>query len=144
MGLVVKIQDLTPHPARNLTSVLGLQFENLVHNNLAFILARLNIETRDVAFAGPYIQTQTTRRKGCQVDLLIHVRNRVYVCECKLHAGEIGRSVIEEVDTRIARLPKAKGVSFHPVLIHANTVADSVMEEGYFDAIINLGDGVFA
>lgn len=131
-------------PPKNLASLLGLQFENLVYNNIAFILTRLNIEMKDVFFAGPYVQTSTTRRQGCQVDLLIHAKNRVYVCECKLYSGEIGKAITSEVAAKISRIPKIKGISFHPVLIHGNIVADSVMEEDYFDEIIDLGDGLFA
>ena len=134
-------QNATP---LNLPSLLGLQFENLAFNNITFIIDRLNIKVRDVTFAGPYVQTATTRRQGCQVDLLIHARNRVYVCECKLLSGEVAHSVINDVDEKIARLPKSRGVSFHPVLIHANTVSESIQEEDYFDEIIDLGEGLFS
>ncbi|MGI9278882.1 MAG: hypothetical protein ACR2PX_04525 [Endozoicomonas sp.] len=129
---------------KHLSSLLGLQFENLAYNNIAFILDRLHIKVRDVTFAGPYVQTATARRQGCQVDLLIHVRNRVYVCVCKLHSGEVAHSVINDVNDKIARLPKVRGISFHPVLIHANTVAESILEEDYFDEIIDLGEGIFS
>ncbi|UYM15699.1 AAA family ATPase [Endozoicomonas euniceicola] len=133
-----KIQPTTP---ANLPSLLGLQFENLVHNNILFILKQLHLNIQDIAFAAPYLQTTTTRRQGCQIDLLIQAKNRVYVCECKLHSGEITRAIIPEVQAKISKLPKPKGISFHPVLIHGNRVAESVIEEDYFDRVINLADG---
>lgn len=134
-----RIQAKTP---ANLASLLGLQFENLVHNNILFILEQLHIKPTDVVFAAPFLQTATTRRQGCQIDLLIQARNRVYVCECKLHTSEIPYAIIAEVEAKIARLPNTKGISFHPVLIHGHLVAESVIETDYFDAIINLGDGI--
>ena len=129
---------------KNLASLLGLQFENLTHNNIGFILNRLSIESKEVIFAGSYLQTSTTKRQGCQIDLLIQTKNRVYVCECKLHNCEIKKSCIAEVETKIALLIKPRGTSFHPVLIHANQVSERVIEEDYFSAIIDLGEGIFA
>ena len=127
---------------KNLASLLGLQFENLAFNNRQFIFEQLNINPADVLFAGPYFQTTTAKRKGCQIDLLIQLRNRVYICECKLSTSEIPGSVISEVSDKISKLSNPKGVSFHPVLIHANIVAESVYEEDYFDAIIDMSDGL--
>ncbi|MET4709335.1 AAA+ ATPase superfamily predicted ATPase [Endozoicomonas sp. NE43] len=129
---------------KHLPSLLGLQFENLVHNNVAFILDQLHIKPSDAAFAAPYLQTATAQREGCQIDLLIQARNRVYVCECKLYNEEITRSIIPEVQTKIAKLHRPSGISFHPVLIHGNRVAESVFEEDYFDEIVHLGDGLWA
>ncbi len=127
---------------KNLASLMGLQFENLAFNNRQFIFEQLNINPEDVLFAGPYSQTSTAKRKGCQIDLLIQVRNRVYICECKLSTSEIPSSVVLEVVDKISKLSNPKGVSFHPVLIHANTVADTIYEEDYFDAIIDMTDGL--
>jgi len=131
-----------PKPT-NLASLLGLQFENLTHNNISFILSRLNIESKDVRFAGFHFQSQTKIRQSCQIDLLIHVKNRVYICECKLYSEEITGSIISEVKQKINKLPQIKGVSYEPVLIHGNLVADSVVDSDYFNEIIDLSDSIF-
>lgn len=127
---------------RNLPSLLGLQFENLVYHNRQFVFEQLNINPNDVLYAGNYLQTPTAKRKGCQIGFLIHVKNRVYVCECKLSGAEIPASVMAEVDQKISRLQHPRGVSFHPVLIHGNTVSESVIDADFFDAVIDMGDGV--
>lgn len=127
---------------KNLPSLLGLQFENLVHNNVGFILSKLAINPKDVVFADYYTQTATTRRKGCQVDLLIQTKNRIYVCECKLYTNEIGAEIINEVRSKIDKLPKLTGVTYHPVLIHANLVSDKVLDDDYFSEIIDLSDAL--
>lgn len=127
---------------KNLPSLLGLQFENLVHNNLHFVLAKLAVKIEDVIFADYYTQTATTRRQGCQVDLLIQTKNRVYVCECKLYSNEIGKEIITEVKNKIDKLPKLAAITYHPVLIHANLVSDAVMEDDYFSTIIDLSEAL--
>ena len=133
---------LQPAAPKHLASLPGLQFENLVHNNLPFILNQLQLNRQDVTFAAPYLQTTTTRRQGCQIDLLIQAKNRVYVCECKLYSGEIPSTIISEVKNKMAKLPKSRGISFHPVLIHGHLVAESVIEADYFDEIIHMGDAL--
>src|ERR1700722_7351703 len=49
-------------------SVMGLQFENLVVNNLKSLCKLLRIDTLDISNAGPFFQRATQRRKGCQID----------------------------------------------------------------------------
>ena len=127
---------------KNLPSLLELQFENLVYHNRQYIFEQLNINPSDVLYAGNYLQTPTSARRGCQIDFLIHVKNRIYVCECKLSGVEVPVSVIEEVGQKISRLKHPRGVSFHPVLIHANSVSDGVIDADFFDTVIDMGDGL--
>lgn len=135
------LSSVTP---KNLSSLLGLQFENLSHNNIEFILNKLNIKKQDVSFTGPYFQTRSAVREACQIDLLIHTRSRVYICECKLLSTEVTSSVIAEVEAKAKKLKVPKGISIHPVLIHGNQVSDSVIEKDYFDEVIDLGDGLLS
>jgi hypothetical protein len=43
--------------------------------------------------AGPYVQKQTLRRKGCQIDLLLRTRRSFYVFEikCRKHVETMAR-----------------------------------------------------
>ena len=93
-------------------------------------------------FAGGYYQTANKRRQGCQIDLMIQTKNRVYVCECKLYSGEVPRNIVNEIQSKIDKLVAARGVSFHPVLIHANMVNKSVEDNDYFDHIIDMQDAL--
>jgi len=127
---------------KNLPNILGLQFENLVHNNVEYILDKIGIKSKDVLFAGGYYQTANKRRQGCQIDLMIQTKNRVYVCECKLYSGEVPRNIVNEIQSKIDKLVAARGVSFHPVLIHANMVNKSVEDNDYFDHIIDMQDAL--
>ena len=65
-------------------SIMGLQFENLVLNNLKEVCRVLKIEAQDIVVAGPFFQKKTKRQKGCQIDLLIQTRyHTLYLCEIK-------------------------------------------------------------
>lgn len=126
----------------NLASILGLQFENLVSNNTDYIMDKLNIT--DPIFVGGYFQTKTQRQDGCQIDLLIQTKHRLYVCECKLLSGKVQKSIIKEVQQKIAKLTRDSAMTVYPVLIHANGVADSVAKENYFNHIIDMSEALRA
>ena len=123
----------------NWSIVLGFQFENLILGNLPIIYDLLKISPYDVISAGPYLQTQTTKRDKCQIDLLIQTKhNNLFVCEIKFKNSEIKSSILSEVQDKVRKLERPKGFSIRPVLIHVNGVCDSVVEEDYFSDIIDF------
>ncbi len=123
------------------TTIMGLQFQNLVLNNRYFIHEKLRISADDIVTENPFFQNQTTRRKGCQIDYMIQTRNNVlYVCEIKFLRDEIKKGIISEMKEKITRLSTPRGMSFCPVLIHVNGVNDSIIESNYFTEIINFSD----
>jgi hypothetical protein len=63
----------------------------------------------------------------------------LYICEIKFSKDPIGKKVIEEVEEKINRLKLPKRFSIRPVLIHVNEVESDVIDEGYFDKIIDFG-----
>lgn len=122
-------------------SILGLQFENLILNNMRQVVKLLSIGPGEIVFANPYFQRHTQKQHGCQIDLLIQLQhNTVYVCEIKFLKEYIGYAIIDEVKQKIQRLSLPKHFSYRPVLIHVNGVADSVRDSGYFSHIIDFED----
>jgi hypothetical protein len=122
-------------------SVMGLQFENLVVNNMKSLCKILRIDLLEVTNAGPFFQRSTQRQKGCQIDLMIQTRhNTLYICEIKFSTSEIKRSVIEEMENKIKSLSYPKGFSIRPVLIHLNGVSQSVKESEIFNDIIDFSN----
>lgn len=120
-------------------SVMGLQFENLVLNNLKKLLEILRINPSEVSNVGPFFQRKTQRMKGCQIDLLIQTRhNTLYVCEIKFSSSEVKSSVIEEMEKKIESLSVPKGVSVRPVLIHVNGVSQLIRESEVFNDIVDF------
>ncbi len=124
-------------------SILGLQIENLVLNNLDSLHKLLAIDPIDILAQGPYFQRSTKRNKGCQIDYLIETKMcTLYVCEIKFSQNPLSTSVIESVGKKIDALTIPKHYAVHPVLIHCNEVSEQVIERDYFYRIINFADMV--
>src|SRR5262249_10995970 len=122
-------------------SIMGLQFENLVVNNSEIIRKTLKIPPDEVLFAGPFLQTQRSRRKGCQIDYLIQTRfNTLTVCEVKFTQGPIGPKVISEMKEKLEALELPRGFSVRPVLIHVNGVDETVIDSGFFAKIVDFSE----
>lgn len=120
--------------------ILGLQFENLVINNLAKLCELIGINISQVEQAGPFFQKKTTNRSGCQIDLLIQAKfNTLYLCEIKFYTGKVGKEVINDVKTKMERLEYPKGYTIRPILIHVNGVTSNLKDSGAFDKIIDFG-----
>jgi hypothetical protein len=100
-------------------------------------MERLGISFEDYVYDGPYFQTHTKRKKGCQIDYLIQTKTTLYVCEIKFSKNPVGPGVIEEVQRKIDALLMPKHISYRPVLIHVGGVTDEVLYRDYFDKIID-------
>ncbi len=118
-------------------TIMGLQFENLVLNNIHTICSLLAININTVKSASPYFQKKTQRKQPCQIDLLIETKFTFYVCEIKFRKM-IPKKVISEVQEKIERLKLPKGYTVRPVLIYSGALASGVKKDGYFDKIIDF------
>lgn len=123
-------------------SIMGLQFENLVLNNRIQLLEKLEIPVEEIVFQNPYFQTQSTKQQGCQIDYLVQTKyNALYPCEIKFSKRKIGKSIVKEMEKKIAALSlKGKKYSIRPVLLHVNGVDASVEKSEYFSKIINFSE----
>jgi hypothetical protein len=120
-------------------SILGVQFESLVLNNLPAILPRLGIGNALVLSAAPYVRNATKRGEGAQIDLLVQTRTAVHVVEIKRRAS-IPASVEEEVREKVKRLKLPRRLSVRTALVYDGELAPDIEENGYFDALIPFGD----
>lgn len=126
---------------QNWETVCGLQFENLVLQNRQLVKNSLEIPYGDVVAENPFYQRPTKKIKGCQVDYMIQTRfNTLFVCEIKFSKNPITQKVIHEVEQKIKRMTVPKNFSIRPVLIHVNGVTQDVVDERFFDKIINFSD----
>ena len=122
------------------STILGLQFENLVLNNRKEIIRQLGIAPEDVVFDNAFFQRKTTRQSGCQIDYLIQTRHDcVYVREIKFSRFAITPDVINEVKEKTERLKLPKHFSSRSVLIHVNGVREDVADSTFFSDIIDFG-----
>lgn len=121
------------------TSIMGLQFENLVLNNLSEIIKILEISPESLTSASPYFQRPTKASPGCQVDLLIQARYTTYLCEVKF-CKTIGMEIIYEVIEKMKRLKIPNTVTLRPVLIYQGELSKQVVKENFFSKIISFED----
>ena len=140
-----KIQkgDFTPSALTNFPGwegIMGLQFENLVVHNRKTVLKLIGISPEEVVMDGPFFQRSTKKLPGCQIDYMIQTRfSTLYICEIKFSKDSIGKKVIEEMKEKISRLKLPKRFSIRPILIHVNGVESAMLDEGYFDKVIDFG-----
>jgi uncharacterized protein len=121
------------------STIMGLQFENLVLNHRELIWPHLPINPNDIVIDGAFFQNTTKRQAGCQIDYLIQTRfNNLFICEIKFQRDAINTSIIKEVETKINRISKPNNVSCFPVLIHVNGITDALIDSNYFSAIIDF------
>ena len=125
----------------NWPSILGLQFENIIFNNLNKVCQLLKLDGKDILSAGPYFQKKNSKNKGaCQIDLLIQTRfQNLYLCEIKFRK-EIDMTVIDQVQRKIDILKRPKNFSIRPVLIYAGHLNEDVESSQYFNFIISGAD----
>lgn len=122
-------------------TTLGLQFENLVLNNVKCLLPALNVKLNDVVNFGPYYQKSTKKTQGCQIDLLIQTKmHLLFVCEIKFSKNPVNIEVVNDVKMKMKALDKPKGISILPILIHVNGVSDSVVDSQFFYRIIDFNE----
>lgn len=121
------------------TTIMGIQFENLVLNNFHKIYELLQIDPKDVLYDNPFFQRSTKSRPGCQVDYLIQMKYQtLFVVEIKFSKEPIGMSVIKEMEEKCKRISRPKSFSLRPILIHVNGVTDPLLESDYFSHIIDF------
>ena len=127
------------------SAIKGLAFENLVVNNFRELLPRLGLEKTLVVSAAPFRKMpRSGASKGCgvQVDLMLQTRRSIYVVEVK-RRNELGHEVVDEMEEKISRIRRPRGVSMKTALVYDGHLAKTVEADGYFDAVIDIRDVMF-
>ena len=120
-------------------SVMGLQFENLILNQIPELLPRLGLAGLPVLSAAPWRTRGKGKGHGAQIDLLVQTRKSVCLVEIKRR-----RRIGEEAETEVARKIKAlhirPGISVRTALVYEGELAPVVRGNGYFDFIVPATD----
>lgn len=126
---------------RGWNSIIALQFENLICNNFRILAEKLGITKQDIIFANPYFQRKTERQQALQIDYLIQVKqDTIYICEIKFSRNPVALDVINDAKLKAGKLALPKHLSKRFVLIHVNGVGEEVMDENFFEHIIDFGE----
>lgn len=118
-------------------SILGLQFETLVLNNLSSLAPMLGLGNALVLSAAPFVRATTKRGEGTQIDLLVQTKTALHVVEIKRRTS-IPASVEDEVREKVRRLHPPRSLSVRTALVYAGELAPEVAERGYFDALVPI------
>jgi len=129
------MRELAPAQLPGWDTLLGLQFENIILNNIDTLTTLMGIGKTPVLSASPYFQKQTARRKGCQVDLLIVTKHSIYIVEIKRRI-KIGMEVVNEVQEKTRRISAGAGRSIRTVLVYQGELTSGLENEGFFDFTI--------
>ena len=116
-------------------TVMGLQFENLVVNNIASLAPLIGLTGKNVESAAPYFRSGRKTGKGVQIDYLVQLPRCVYVIEVKRKL-QIGKSVEDEVEKKIARLKLPRTRTVKTVLVYDGELDPTVEEDGFFDYLV--------
>jgi len=126
-----RFAKIDPEGLPEWNAVMGLQFENLIQNNVGPLLKKMGLDNVPVLSAAPFRKTGR-RGSGCQIDLLIQTRKAVCVVEVK-RMNEIGEEVEKEVARKIACLKLSEGKSIRTVLVYDGRLQPVVRANAYFD-----------
>ena len=117
-------------------AVMGLQFENLILNNVDRILLKMGLDKVPVLSAAPFRKTGRGGT-GCQIDLLVQTRKSVCIVEVK-RKNEIGEEVEREVARKVACLKLEEGKSVRTALVYEGRLLPIVRANDYFDFVIDI------
>ncbi|MCR5839994.1 MAG: ATP-binding protein [Kiritimatiellae bacterium] len=115
--------------------ILGLQFENLVVNNLAPLCREIGLGRKLVTSAAPYARRKSATCPGLQIDLLIQTPKSIYVVEVK-RCNRIEASIESEISEKVARLGVGPDKSVRTALVYDGHLSPEVEENGFIDFLI--------
>lgn len=116
-------------------AIMGLQFENLVINNMPRLAPLLGLRGKIIESAAPYFRSGRKTGNGVQVDYLIQLPKCVYVVEIK-RRKKIDQSIEDDVQRKVDRLMLPKGRSVKLALVYDGELDPTIEENGYFDFLI--------
>lgn len=120
---------------------MGLQLEQLLLQNRNILLQSLGVHPGDTVACGPFRQSQTATKKGCQIDYLVQTTTQtLFLCEFKFKLRELGTDIIAHMQNKIDALKVPRGFAPIPVLFHIGGVSTQLALSDYFYKIIDIAD----
>ncbi len=115
--------------------IMGLQFENLVLNNIAVLAPHIGLMGKTVESAAPYFRSGRKTGKGVQIDYLVQLPKCTYVIEIK-RKRHITSAIEDQMQEKLDRLKLPRGRSVKLVLVYAGELDPVVEENGFFDYLV--------
>lgn len=122
-------------------AIMGFQLESLLLTNREFLFHALGLDPSAVIRDNPFVQTSTTRRRGCQIDYLIQLKmNTLIVCEFKFSKNELNSSILTELKEKCETLAVPRGFGKTLALFHIGGVSSKIEESHLLYRIVDLRD----
>lgn len=122
-------------------SIIGFQLESLLLANREFLFQALGLDPSTIHCDNPFIQTPTTRRKGCQIDYLIQMKTNTFIiCEFKFSKNELNSSILNELKDKSKTLSIPRGFGKALALFHIGGISQKVEESPLLYRIVDLRD----
>ena len=103
------------------------------------LLKAIDVNLADIVASGPFRQSKTNAKAGCQIDYLVQTTTKsLFICEFKFKRRELGIDVITQVQEKISALKVPKGFATIPVLFHIGGVSANLATNDYFYRIIDI------
>ena len=116
-------------------AIMGLQFENLVLNNIPSLAPHIGLMGKSVLSAAPYFKSGRKTGAGVQIDYLVQLPKCTYVIEIK-RKRRITSAIEDEMQEKLKRLKLPRNRSVKLVLVYAGELDVSVEEDGFFDYLV--------
>ena len=117
-------------------AIMGLQFENLILNNVSSLAPLIGLVGKNVESAAPYFRSGRKTGNGVQIDYLVQLSRSTYVVEIK-RKRTLDRSIEDEVQEKIERLKLPRNRSVKTVLVYEGDLEPAVEEDGFFDYLVS-------
>ena len=122
-------------------SIMGFQLESLLLSNREFLFHALGLDSSNIIRDNPFIQTPSTRRRGCQIDYLIQMKmNSLILCEFKFSKNELNSSVLNELKEKYDTLSIPRGFGKALALFHIGGVSPKIEESPLLYRVVDLRD----
>ena len=122
-------------------SIMGFQLESLLLSNREFLFQALGLDPSNIICDNPFIQTSTTKKKGCQIDYLIQTKmNSLIICEFKFSKNELSSSILQELKEKSDTLAIPRGFGKALALFHIGGVSAKVEESPLLYRVVDLRD----
>ena len=118
-------------------SIMGLQFENLVLNNLPSVISALGLDGKPVLSAAPFRCSGTNRGGGIQIDLLIQTQAAVLIVEIK-RRRELGAEIAKEIERKASLLSVKAGMSVRTALVYDGCPSKALLSSDSVDRFVNI------
>jgi AAA+ ATPase superfamily predicted ATPase len=119
-------------------SYCGYAFELFCMKNLKTVVSLLGIK-EVFQRSGTFWQTQTAKREGLQIDMVIERTDQVtHLIECKWSRGAVGLSVASDIQRKRDLYPNPNGHTLKTALLTTHDITAPVAQSHAIDRVITL------